>query len=375
MAVITISDNLPCEQFSWGQSRNTITFKSAFGSQSVDIRNPWWTATLSAPRGYESDSGNWQTLLMSLGGATNQLAMHNLARPVPIGTLRGNMTFASYAPAGATTINISSLVGGINSLTFPEDFSNAVWSKSNCTVAANTTISPDGTTTADTITSLSATSLTGISYGITTTNTTYTHSLFVSSSSYRYIQMLWSGSLSSDYVNFDLITKTVTGGVYSSASIVQISPTWFRIALTSNTLAATGALYCIMIPNAVVARNPTWTPTAGLTTVIWGAKLETGSVATDYGYGKTLLKGDYIGFGSGVTQQVVMVISDAISTSQGSITFSVQPPLRNAFTASSPVVWDKPKVLFRQQETDCSWDYDSTLSSGYKMSLLEDPRP
>lgn len=204
MAVITIPDNLPCEQLSWGQSRNTITFKSAFGSQSVDTRSPWWTATLSAPIGYEKDAGAWQTLLMSLRGATNQLAMHNLARPVPIGTMRGSMaTYFFNYPSG--TSNISIVASGQN--------------------------------------------------------------------------------------------------------------------------------------------------------------------------GKTLLSGDFLGIGSGATQQVVMVTSNSTSDGSGIINVSFEPPLRNAFVAGSLVTWDKPKVLFRQQENDSSWDYNSTMVSGFKMSLLEDPRP
>lgn len=204
MAVITIPDNLPCEQLSWGQSRNTITFKSAFGNQSVDTRSPWWTATLSAYTGYEKDSGAWQTLLMTLRGATNQLAMHNLARPVPLGTMRGTLTFNYATPAGATSF--------------------------------------------------------------------------------------------------------VINGLASNAS-------------------------------------------------------------------KTLVAGDYIGFGSGATQQVVMVVQTSTADASGLNIVTVEPPLRNPFSAGASITWDKPKVLFRQQDNTTSWDYNSTLSSGYKMSLLEDPRP
>jgi hypothetical protein len=204
MAVITIPDNLSCDAFSWGQSRNTINFKSPFGTQSVDVRSPWWTATLSAPVGYEKDSGVWQKLLLQLRGSTNQLAMHNLARPVPLGTMRGSMStyFFNYAVG---TSNISIVASGQS--------------------------------------------------------------------------------------------------------------------------------------------------------------------------GKTLVVGDFLGVGSGTTQQVVEVISNSTADGSGIINVDFEPPLRNAFTAGTPITWDKPKVLFRQQESNSSWDYNSTMSSGYKMSLLEDPRP
>jgi hypothetical protein len=488
MAVITIPDNLSCDAFSWGQSRNTINFKSPFGTQSVDVRSPWWTATLSAPVGYEKDAGNWQSLMMSLGGATNQLAMHNLARPTPVGTLRGNMTFNSYTPVGATTINIDSAAGGgggkefisngtfdsgtsgwsqndtgnptmtvsdgvvvcnsgttsnvlisqtipttvgksytvsylkisteslaiyvdssidafyagsgvfsrnfiatatsstiqivglgtnatgtldnisctesnrgINLLTFPEDFSNTAWNKSNCftSVTVNTSVSPDRTLTSDTLvknttvttnwSQLSQVAIVGAGNNV---GKTYTASVWLSCP---------SGTLSGTLAISDVQYATYVGAV-------NITTTPTRFYFTSSGGVAGWSGLGTQIGIGIDVPNSS-------TIVAWGAKLETGSIATDYGYGKTLLKGDYIGFGSGVTQQVCMVVADSVSTSQGYIPVSIQPPLRNAFTQGSTITWDKPKVLFRQQENTSSWDYDSTLSSGYKMSLLEDPRP
>jgi hypothetical protein len=376
MAVITIPDNLSCDAFSWGQSRNTINFKSPFGTQSVDVRSPWWTATLSAPVGYEKDAGNWQSLMMSLGGSTNQLAMHNLARPTPLGTLRGNMTFNSYAPVGATTININSQVGGINLLTFPEDFSNVAWGKVNSTVTPNTITSPDNTITSDTITSLATSTLTGIiSTSTTVTNgSTYTISYYISKTSFRYIQLCFGGGASNSYANFDILTGTVAGGSYSNASITSVG-NFYRVSMTFISIGVSAISYLIFVDSTSAGRASSFSGGVGISMYIWGAKLETGSIVTDYGYGKTLLKGDYIGFGSGVTQQVCMVVADSVSTSQGYMPVNIQPPLRNAFTQGSAITWDKPKVLFRQQESNNSWDYNSIMSSGYKMSLLEDPRP
>jgi len=99
---------------------------------------------------------------------------------------------------------------------------------------------------------------------------------------------------------------------------------------------------------------------------------------------KTLLQGDLLGIGDGLTQQVVMVMEDAVSDGSGIILITIEPPLRNAFTGrtGSPpaggeaVTWDKPKALFRRQESKSNWDYGgAALVGGFRLDLLEDVRP
>lgn len=54
----------------------------------------------------DSESGVWQALLLQIAGKTNQLSVWNLARPAPIGTMRGTMTLNASAAQGATTLAI-----------------------------------------------------------------------------------------------------------------------------------------------------------------------------------------------------------------------------------------------------------------------------
>lgn len=88
----------------------------------------------------------------------------------------------------------------------------------------------------------------------------------------------------------------------------------------------------------------------------------------------TLLEGDLLGLGSGLTQQVVMVTGDATANGSGVITVNIEPPLRNAFTAGASVTWDKPKALFRRTNSDAQWDYSSVYASGFGLDLIEDWR-
>lgn len=90
--------------------------------------------------------------------------------------------------------------------------------------------------------------------------------------------------------------------------------------------------------------------------------------------GKTLLAGDYLGVGAGVTQQVVMLIADATANASGVITISFEPALRNALSGGAVVTWDRPKALFRRTDSKTGWDYEPGTVKPMSISLLEDWR-
>lgn len=91
--------------------------------------------------------------------------------------------------------------------------------------------------------------------------------------------------------------------------------------------------------------------------------------------GKTLLKGDYLGIGSGTTQQVVMVVADATANGSGVISVTFEPALRNAHSGGASVTWDKPCALFRCVEAPAKWSYQpGNIADGFTLHLLEDVR-
>ena len=202
MSVIQYPTNLPVGKQSWIQQRQDIEFRSMFGAQAMEASPPLWATTLTATDNFASLAGPWQSLMLQLRGKVNQLAMYNIGRPVPVGTMRGVMTLAATAQ-GATSLALSAA----------------------------------------------------------------------------------------------------------------------------------------------------------------------GQAAA------TLVSGDYLGFGSGLTQQVVMVVANATADGSGNITVTIEPPLRNAFVAGSAVTWNYPCALFRRKDTKTQWDYDSTMVSGMMLDLLEDVRP
>lgn len=202
MAVITWP-GLPVRESGFAQQRRDVSFNSLFGSQVNEIDVPLWAITLEATPGMEADSGAWKVLGIQLRGKTNQLAVWDIARPVPLGTMRGTMTLNSSAAQGATTLSI----------------------------------------------------------------------------------------------------------VASGQNV------------------------------------------------------------------KTLLKADYLGIGSLLTQQVVMVMADATSNGSGVIEVTIEPPLRNAFSAGESITWNQPKALFRRVDSKFGWKNFAAQAGGFSLDLIEDWRP
>ncbi len=202
MAVITLPSTLAISRMTWAQQRRDMAFASAFGSQAVEISPPLWAVAISGPNLANANAGAWQSLLMRLRGKTNQLELWNLARPAPLGTMRGAMALSGTHAQGSSTLSI----------------------------------------------------------------------------------------------------------------------------------------------------------------------LAAGEIA------KTLLQGDLLGIGSGTTQQVVMVMADATSDGAGAIAVSIEPPLRNGFASAAPVVWDKPKALFRAASSKTGWEYTGSVVGIGTLELIEDWR-
>ena len=87
--------------------------------------------------------------------------------------------------------------------------------------------------------------------------------------------------------------------------------------------------------------------------------------------GTTLLKGDMLGFGSGITQQVIKIKAPATADGSGNITVTVEAQLRNDFANGAAIVWDKPKALFRRKSSEMSMDHSRGGVDGTPLDLVE----
>jgi hypothetical protein len=163
-------------------------------------------------------------------------------------TLDDRVTFSRTS--NATVTNSAGLIAYAphNLLTFSEQFDSTGWGKSaGVTVLANSSVAPNGTTTADTVT------FTGTSLAIAITASSTITGLLVTSS--IYIQGTAGETI-----------QTATGGVDQQFTL---DGTWQRLSATKTAINNT---FNINTFGGSTAR----------TIKVWGAQLEIGSTATTY---------------------------------------------------------------------------------------------
>jgi len=170
-----------------------------------------------------------------------------------------------------------------------QDFDNASWSKTRTTVTANATTAPDSTATAEKlIEDTSVTTSHFISQNQTlTANLFYTMSVYAKASERSRIVLRVGNSANwttgTPSVGFNLSTGTlfsVSGDSTSSGTIQPIGNGWYRCSITAQfgTTTASGGLV-INLDNST-SINYTGDGTSGV--YIWGAQIETGSLASSY---------------------------------------------------------------------------------------------
>jgi len=168
-----------------------------------------------------------------------------------------------------------------NLLTFTQQFDNAAWTKSNATVTANTSVAPDGTTTADLLVPNTSSVNHAIQQSVTTSSTVVI-SVYAKAAGY---DRLAFSSNNNNYVYFNLSSGTVESSLgtgWTAASITAVGNGWYRCQAAT----ATAQTRYDFLPFNAAQTNGNTAPTfAGDGTsgiLIWGAQLEQASAATDY---------------------------------------------------------------------------------------------
>jgi hypothetical protein len=162
---------------------------------------------------------------------------------------------------------------GTNIILRSEQFDNSYWTKSNGIATPTTeTTAPDGSFTAETYVASSGVSTTPIVRIITLlANTTYTLSLFVKRRDYNTATIrIYTVETGFAICSFNLSTGTASGG-----SIFNFGNGWYRVSVTLTTAATVTTSQVQLIRDAQISDG-----VAGI--YIWGAQLETSSVATSY---------------------------------------------------------------------------------------------
>ena len=149
---------------------------------------------------------------------------------------------------------------------YSEQFNNAAYTLNNATITANTAVSPDGYTNADTYTAAGSGNFIN-GFGSSSGSNTITYSIFAKAgtqSTFRIREAFYFGTS----VIFDLSTGTVTSG---TGTITSYGNGWYRCTLTQAYGAGQGNLNVIFDNTA---------PSG--TTYLYGFQAEVGTYATSY---------------------------------------------------------------------------------------------
>jgi hypothetical protein len=181
-----------------------------------------------------------------------------------------------------------------NSQSRSEEFGNASWSKGAITVTDNSSIAPDGATTADLISETATSAQHNVFQGSpagVTTGTVYTASVFVKKG---------TGATAPDWIQIGFLTGgfgvvraafNVSTGLFGnttgspSISVTAYQNGWYRISITgtATATAAWGTLVFAFTNNANVSASvPTYTGQTTSDVFVWGAQFEAGAFATSY---------------------------------------------------------------------------------------------
>jgi hypothetical protein len=191
----------------------------------------------------------------------------------------------------------TSAVAEQNLLLQSQTFDNASWSKVASSVTADTTVAPDGTTTADSI--IGSAGVSNIAQITTiTTGLTYVFSVYAKVNTTNYFQIAAGQNAFglNAFADFDLSLGTVgTVGSSSTASITSVGNGWYRcilIAAANATTTANNAVYLSPIESSTAVRQPT---NVGATSIyLWGAQIEQRSAVTAYTVTTTAAITNYI---------------------------------------------------------------------------------
>lgn len=248
----------------------------------------WVGSAYNAADWLDSDSfttTGTRTLVFRAGGAT---AFFEVVGTCTAGGTSeyfdiGTISVKELAGNHATQTNSAKrpkLAARYNLLTYTEQFDNAAWTKSNTTVAANSTTAPDGSSTADTLTAATTGNLRILrrqNAGLVA-NTAFTYAVYIKKNTTDWVALrFWDvGSGTAAWFNINTgVTGTVQTGC--TASITDAGNGWYRCSITRTMAGSIAFNECdIMVSSA----DNSDAATAGDSIFLWGADLRPASQAT-----------------------------------------------------------------------------------------------
>ena len=170
-----------------------------------------------------------------------------------------------------------------NRLLRSEDF-GTTWTVIGATRAVNTAVAPSWELTGDNFIPNNGTQLSTMTQSVTTTASQYSFSVYVKSSGRQFVQLNAHATISSGYVNFDIINGIVGTSSIWTGHIENAGNGWWRCTATTESAVLVATQTFNIYPSNTLS-DTRW-PTAigdwvnGL--YLWWAQLEIWATATSY---------------------------------------------------------------------------------------------
>jgi hypothetical protein len=325
-------------------------FSGPFGgpTEVQDLIGDRWRMRLTLPDGDFNHGGRTEALFNRLRGGADWLRLHHLAKPVPRGTARGDMTLASTLAQGGNVLTVSG-ARGVNALlggSFEVD-SNAdgvadLWSL--YTLGATGTVTP-GLSAATVAHGTKAQRITASGLGTTTGDlagvyhTAPCAHLAGLPVTFRASVAVFDGS-----PRAMLYLTWRNGGVVLQNDALSITPT---ATLQGYSLSATAPVGATEVDAFLWMHSRA--SGAGLAVCDFdAAQLVAGTGGPEYPLPASLLAGDMLGHNG---EQLFQVFEDTAATDAGRITVSAVNRARKAIASGQPIVWDRPSLPFQLLDT------------------------
>jgi len=167
-----------------------------------------------------------------------------------------------------------------NLLTYSEQLGNAAWTKVATTVTSDTTISPVGTSSADSLFNTAVTS-SHHTYNFfnCTTGLVYVASVYAKYNNRQFLQLAFSttGFNSTHYANFDVQNGVLgTIGAGATATIESVGNGWYRCQITCTAVSSStaSAIKIGMANSSSMVFDGSYLGAVSDTVYLWGAQVE-----------------------------------------------------------------------------------------------------